>query len=182
MGLFKCPDFFVGHFELAVLIVTIFVVLEFFVVFIIIRPQIALWLTDIALVRQDDHAHIRPTVLFHFLQPAVDILKGLPIRKVKNNHDSVCVLIIRLGYGSVSLLASRIPNLKPDRAFVYLQSPKPEIDSDCGYIIFLELIILNNKDTSEMQLNVIVKALTANLTSRHDLPVQESPIKTNLKK
>jgi hypothetical protein len=51
-------------------------------------------------------------VLFDFIQPKVfHILKGLAIREIKDNDDSLCVLVVCTRNGPESFLTCCVPNL-----------------------------------------------------------------------
>ena len=75
MGLLKCTNFFIGDFKFSVLVITIFVILELFVVFTIVATKVTLLLAYVTLICEYHDAYVRTTVFLHFLQPAVNVLE-----------------------------------------------------------------------------------------------------------
>ena len=88
-------------------------------------------------------------MLFDFLEPAVYVVETLLVRQVEHDQDAVGPLVVRLRYCPVPLLPRRVPNLQAHRALIYLQRPKPEIDSDRRHIVLLELVILLSRENKQ---------------------------------
>lgn len=124
MCLFEDADLLVSDLELPILVVAVLVILEFLIVFASAAATgshaPAVLLTDIALIRQYHHANVWPTVFLNFLQPTRDVLEGLPVGEVEDDHDAVGVFVVGLGDGAVALLTSRVPDLQANRAFIDL--------------------------------------------------------------
>ena len=59
-------------------------------------------------------------MLFDFFEPAIDVVEAIFVCEVEYNKDTVSPFIVRLCYCSVSVLASCVPNLQTNGAFVNL--------------------------------------------------------------
>lgn len=78
MLLLKCADLLVGDFQLAILVITVLVILEFFVVLAIVAAATSL-LSYITLIGEDHDTDVRSAMFLNFLQPAIDVLKRFAI-------------------------------------------------------------------------------------------------------
>ena len=130
MGLLKGSNIFISHFDFSLLVIFFFAIC------------LSLGLPYITFVSNDDDADIGSAMFFNFLEPAIDIYKRVFICEVEYDKNSVGALVIGFGDGSVSLLASSIPDLQPHRTLVYLKCSESEVHSDSCNVILLEVIIL----------------------------------------
>lgn len=176
MCLFEASDIFIGDLDLPFLI--IFLVFIFLIVFLIFG-----WLrhANVALVREHDDIDVGAAMLLNLLQPSVNVVEALLVGQVEHDQDTVRALVVCLGDGSITLLTSRVPNLQSHCALVNLECTESEVNADGRHEVLLEFVILimeiQIKKTTRLKMT-----LTANLTSRQDLPVHVSPMSTNLKK
>ena len=74
MCLLKSSDLLICDLEITILVITVFVILELFIILVVISATIvALFLTYVTLIREYHYADVRTTMLFNFLKPAVDV-------------------------------------------------------------------------------------------------------------
>lgn len=148
MGAFKLGYVFIGHFDLALLILIVILLIVMLLFCRSLAWSCTSWffLPNITLISEDDHAHIGAAVLLDFLQPAVHVVETFLVCQIKNNKNSISPLVIGFCYCSIPFLTGRVPYLQANCALVNLQGSKSEIDSNCCHVILLELVILWNND------------------------------------
>jgi len=86
----------------------------------------------VALVADEDHRHVLRGEALDVLHPRRDVLEGLPIGHIEDQHDSVTAAIVRMSYSSESLLSGGIPCLKFDDFQLALKRHHPKIASNRG--------------------------------------------------
>ena len=153
MGLFEHGDVLVGHLDFTLLVFVLLLVVVFLLVRLRLaaRRRLAAFLSDVALIGQDDDADVGAAVLLDFLEPTVDVVEALLVRQVEHHQDAVRPLVVRLGYCAVTLLTGRVPYLQTHGTLVNLQRTESEINAYRCHVIFLELIILRKAITNILE-------------------------------
>ena len=59
-------------------------------------------------------------MLLNFREPPVDVEEALLVGQIEHSHYTISALVVSFCNCAVSLLAGGIPDLKPDRALIYL--------------------------------------------------------------
>lgn len=68
----------------------------------------------VAFIANEQFLHAFGGVAVDFLQPGLDIGKGVGVGDVVDDDDAVCAAVVRAGDGAEPLLAGRVPNLQLD--------------------------------------------------------------------
>ena len=74
--------------------------------------MILLHLNEVVFVGDDYNLNTRLRVLVHLLEPVVQVEEGLRVEKVEDENDAISTCVVGIGDGTISLLASGIPDLK----------------------------------------------------------------------
>ena len=107
--------------------------------------------SSVSLIPNHNYRDVSISMFLYFFQPGMQIHKGFPFEHIKNQNNSVCSPVIGISNGPVAFLAGGVPNLKFDlflsvsdaaESLNYEWVSSYEINSDSGYVILIEFIVL----------------------------------------
>lgn len=97
-------------------------------------------MSQIALVSNQHNDNIRISMVPQLLKPSGNVLVGLVFANVVDQQSSNGASVVCGSDGTVSLLASSIPNLCFDRLRIYLDRPSSELYTNRRLRVQVELV------------------------------------------
>jgi hypothetical protein len=93
-----------------------------------------------------DADHVLLGVLLQFLQPLRHVVVGAAAGQVEHDQGSRCTFVVGVGYGSVSLLPSCVPDLSLNAHVVQLDRLRAELHPNGGLRLLDELVLFESRE------------------------------------